>query len=185
MLSEAERLGYIPLNPAKQIEPIKSTVKERKLITADEVKTLFYGENRDNIWNGQLAYTANLLALTSGMRLGEIQGLQVADVYDNYVHVRQSLERGGYGLKDTKTHEERRIPLPKDTLSALQALISENTEGFVFSRNGGKSPVAPTTITTPLYKALKAIGITEEERKSKNLTFHMWRYHNLLSIQTF
>lgn len=31
MLSEAERLGYIPRNPAKQIEPIKNTVKDRKL----------------------------------------------------------------------------------------------------------------------------------------------------------
>lgn len=177
MLSEAERLGYISINPAKQIEPIKNTVKERKLITTDEVKSLFGEERNPEIWDSHFCYTANLLALTSGMRLGEIQGLQVADVYDTYVHVLQSLERGGFGLKDTKTHEERMIPLPINTLSALRKLIEETGEGFVFSLNGGIDPVAPTTITNPLYKALKAIGISEEERKARNLTFHMWRHY--------
>ncbi len=177
MLSEAERLGYISINPAKQVEPIKNAVKERKLITAEEVKSIFGKEFNPEIWDSHLSYTANLLAITSGMRLGEIQGLQVEDVHDSYVHVRQSLERGGYGLKDTKTHEERMIPLPAQTLSALRKLINDNKEGFIFSLNGGKEPIAPTTITKPLYRALKAIGISEEKRKERTLTFHMWRHY--------
>jgi integrase len=177
MLSEAERLGYIPINPAKQIKPIKNTVKERELITIEEVKRLFTKENVNEVWDNHLGYTANLLALTSGMRLGEVQGLQVADVHDTYVHVCHSLERGGFGLKDTKTHEKRMIPLPVVTLSALRELVKENNAGFVFSMNGGKDPVDPTTITKPLYKALKTIGISEADRKVRNITYHMWRHY--------
>lgn len=177
MLSEAERLGYIPRNPAKQIEPIKNSVKDRKLITSDEVKTLFNPDTIDQVWPNRLSYTANLLAISSGMRLGEVQGLQAEDVYDTYVYVQRSLERGGYGLKETKTQDKRMIPLPAETLSALRILIRENKEGFVFSNNAGKDPVDHTSITRPFYKALKVIGISEEDRKSRNITYHMWRHY--------
>ena len=177
MLSEAERLGYIAKSPASAVKPVRKTSKDRKIFTREEVKQLFDPAKKESIWDFHLNYTASLLAATSGMRLGEIQGLQVEDVYDTYVHVHRSLERGGFGLKDTKNHGERMIPLPDNTLAALRTVLRENVVGFVFSMDGGKNPVAATTITKSLYKALRTIGVKENVRMERNLTFHAWRHY--------
>jgi integrase len=42
--------------------------------------------------------TINLLAASTGMRMGEIQALQVGNIFDNHVHVEYSWARK-YGLK--------------------------------------------------------------------------------------
>jgi integrase len=177
MLGEAARLGYIPKNPCDSVKPLKKNQKERDILTKDEVEKLFDEINRESIWDNSLNRTANLLAASSGMRLGEVQGLQVEDVFDTYVQVRHNLERGGFGIKDTKTHHERSIPLPHYVLRELKNLTKGKTSGFVFSLDGGKNVVAYTTITRSFFGALYAIGISEKERKKRNITFHGWRHY--------
>lgn len=48
--------------------------------------------------------------------------------------------------------------------------------GFIFSITGGETPVAPDFMLDALYKRIHAIGIPEEARKNRNLTFHSWRH---------
>ncbi len=177
MLGEAVRLGYIPKNPCDAVKPLKTVTKDKKLITPDEVRALFDLRHVDDYWDHRVNYASNLLAATSGLRLGELQALQVEDLEENYIHVHRALERGGFGLKDTKTHNERYIPLPEETINALKDFIGDQETGYIFSMDGGESPVAYTTITRSFFKALACIGITESKRVERNITFHGWRHY--------
>jgi len=68
------------------------------------------------------------------MRLGEIQALQVENVYADYVHVCHSLDRN-YGLKDTKTHVSRDIPIPSKVSECLVELKKKNKQGLIGPEN--------------------------------------------------
>jgi integrase len=46
----------------------------------------------------------------------------------------------------------------------------------VFSANGGNTPIYYKPMVAELYEALNRMGITETERKLRNLTFHSWRH---------
>jgi len=175
MLNEAHRLEYIDNNPIKAVKPLKEESGVKAVLSPPEVKKLFDMASSRNLWPNPVCYAANLLSACTGMRLGEIQALQVEEVHSDYVHVHRSLDRK-YGLKDTKTHDVRDIPIPSIVSLCLEQLKSINPEGFVFSTNQGKSPVYHKTVTGALYKALEKIGIGEEERQKRNITFHSWRH---------
>ena len=52
----------------------------------------------------------------------------------------------------------------------------------MFSTDGGVRPIYDKSIANELYTALSRIGITPEERKLRNVSFHSWRhfYNSLL-----
>src|SRR5205823_4723392 len=67
------------------------------------------------------------IALTTGMRRGEVCGLRWSDLSDNYksAHIRQSLHatRDGFHFQQPKTHRSRRpIALP----GSLQTLLTQH-----------------------------------------------------------
>ena len=82
--------------------------------------------------------------------------------------------RWGYG--DTKSHRPRNIPIPKAIENELNFLKQRNPAGFLFSYDGGTTPVGRNIIYRSFSEALKHIGITEQERKSRNLSMHGWRH---------
>jgi integrase len=47
---------------------------------------------------------------------------------------------------------------------------------FIFSSADPGKPMSHKKIDTDFARALKAIGISEEERKSRHLSFHSWRH---------
>ncbi len=175
MLNEAYRLELIKHNPVAAVKPLKEQSKARSILTLQEVKTLFESERSRETWSSAVTFAANLLGACTGMRLGEVQALQVEDVYPDHVHVCRSLDRR-YGLKDTKNGESRDIPIPSSVSQCLQQLKEINPRGFIFSNNGGNNPVYHKTLTGALYRALCKIGISAEERKARNITFHSWRH---------
>lgn len=68
---------------------------------------------------------ALVLSSTTGMRRGEVVGLQVADadLDAGVLHVRRSVyevKGGGLAEKDTKTHQVRRVPLSEPAAAALR-----------------------------------------------------------------
>jgi integrase len=76
-----------------------------------------------------------------------------------------------------KTHKPRNIPISKAIGDDLRRLIKANGEGYVFvSRPRAEKPVCRTSVVESFFKALEAVGIGEEERKRRNLTFHSWRH---------
>jgi len=137
MLSEAKRLELIITNPAEAVKPLKEIPKQRGIINPIEFKELFNMDNSETIWDNPIAYAGNLLSAITGLRQGEVLALKYADLYIDHIDVKNSWDRN-YGLKDTKTHEERSIPIPEYIFSILTQLNNTEHEGFIFSIDGGK-----------------------------------------------
>jgi integrase len=181
MLREAKRKGMINDNPAARVEQLKETTKERGILDLEEARELLNENSFAKYWQNEVAFVANLLSATSGMRLGEVVALQVQDIRNGYVFVEHSWDRR-IGLKSTKTRHVREIPIPRKTQRWLKRLMENRSGGYIFSTNNGVSPVYYRAVTDELYKALEKIGITPDERKLRNLSFHSWRhlYNSLL-----
>ena len=180
---EALRRNDIQTDPTRQILPFRNDTREKGIFTVAEIESLFCGENIvQRIWNGNKeAYLMNLLAVKTGMRLGEIQALRVQDIKEDYIFVQHSWE-ANYGLKSTKTGNERIIPVKSEILSELLSLNgSTEKDAFVFSHTDGKTPTRRAEIYKGFHRALERIGLGREERERRNISFHSWR-HTFASI---
>jgi integrase len=51
-----------------------------------------------------------------------------------------------------------------------------NGQGYLFSENGGERPIERRRVLRALYAAFEKIGINDDERKKRNITFHSWRH---------
>jgi len=171
MLNEAERLDYITSNPIHKIKPFKKPKIQKGLLTPEEVRKVF----DESYWNNRIHYAVNLLSASTGLRLGEALALQCGHVHESYIDVIYSLSRK-YGLKETKTRSVRFVPMPSRVAEYLLEFKNKNIQGFVFSETGGKTPIYYRSVTDGLYKVLNEIGISENERKERNISFHSWRH---------
>jgi integrase len=108
------------------------------------------------------------------MRHGELLGLRGEFVFETYIDVCAQYNRYGYG--DVKTHKPRNIPIPAGLHRDLETLMADNGQGYLFSVNGGESPVTRKQVYNALYEALANIGIDENQRKERNLSMHGWRH---------
>jgi integrase len=186
MLKEAVRLEYLNKSPADSIIQLKDKPKEKSILTIDEVKELFQDDNINRVWDrDHQHYTINLLSASTGMRLGECQALHIQHIHDKYVSVVFRWNEK-YGLGVPKKNSQREVPIPLKTSAHLYDLISispyKDPKDFVFFGNNRKTPIRGKIVLNALYQALENIGITVEERKERNITFHSWRhfYNSLL-----
>ncbi|UFJ41709.1 site-specific integrase [Brevibacillus humidisoli] len=117
-LKQAERWGLIPKNPAFLVDRPKATKKQVKVWDVPEV-TSFLEHAK-----GSRYYIAFLLAVTTGMRQGEILALQWKDIdFENgFLRVTQILSHDGKEiLPYTKTKSgTRTIDLPDETIAELK-----------------------------------------------------------------
>jgi integrase len=127
-LKKAERWGLIYKNPASLVDRPKTVKKEIKVWNVKEVQTFLKFAKDYNRY-----YIAFLLALTTGMRQGEILGLRWKDVdfQNSCLRVTQTLSTDGKELNPyTKTKSgSRTIDLPKETIFQLlnhKKLIEED-----------------------------------------------------------
>jgi integrase len=110
------------------------------------------------------------------MRIGEVRGLRKEHVFKNYIKVcGQYTHRHGYKDK-TKTKRDRNIPITAEIKQELDSLLEVNGDGYVFSEDGGATPLTPERIYRAYDKALDAIGIDHRTRIERGLTFHAWRH---------
>jgi integrase len=121
-LGVAQRDGLVQQNVASLAKGPKVPSREMKTLDAEAVKRLLaVTSNEDDaaLW---------LVAITTGIRAGELAGLQWddTDVDDGVLHVRRSWARtldGSFAAKDPKTEKSKRsIPLAPETVEALIAL---------------------------------------------------------------
>jgi len=181
MLKEAVRLEYLPKNPADPILKLKADPQEKSILNREEVIQLFVEDRIDEIWNGELMhFTLNLLAASTGMRLGECQALQIQHVHQNgLIDIKHSWDPK-YGLVEPKWGSNRIVPVPPKTLKHLGKHIEsspfQDPDNLVFSDENRHKPIRGELVLKSLYAAFKKIGISQEERKERNITFHSWRY---------
>jgi integrase len=180
------KAGTIPLRWAFSKETIGKDVttgitwfsgkpKERQILTPEVAEALFKVE-----WNDERARLANLLAAVTGLRSGEIQGLQVQDLRNDCINVRHSWNDRDE-LKTTKNNEDRTVEVPfPGLIHELLALAGKNPHGavmdsFVFWDD--KTPLKPISGILFLKGLRKALVKTGMNRgAAKIYVFHDWRH---------
>lgn len=178
VLEAAEEQSLIRGIP--RIDRAANNPKHKGILTVDEVRKLFESE-----WSDHRAYTASLLAASSGLRLGEILGLVMSDYHrsDRFIHCRRSWDHSLRKLNQTtKTGRARNVFIPQTVMDALDRLIESNpypktADSFIFYADKSSAyPTEPKIITDSFYEAMNSIGIGEEARRARNITFHSHRH---------
>ena len=174
MLGEAVRLKLLKTNPCLEVKDLKEEDCVRIILNADEVKDLFPADWA-SVWENEIVYKANLLAACAGLRIGELRGLRGDMVFDSHIHVKAQYLGKKY-VDHTKTKDNRTIPISGVMRKMLDGLLDKNGDGYVFSDDGGITPISNDWLNRGLNRALEKIGIGYEEKRKRNLSFHSWRH---------
>lgn len=126
-LNHAVKWRLLSTNPCSLTDPPKINVKEMKTWSIDELKR-FLTHTSDTY-----LHIAYILALYTGMRMGEILGLRWKDIdfHQGRIHVLQSLARSKKGLifQDTKSKGSKRsIDITEDVIAALKKHRSQQNQ---------------------------------------------------------
>ena len=176
MFKEAVRRELIISNPAFSIAPLKAASVTRGVFTQEEVSKLFDENSKEEIWKNNIFYYGNLLSACTGMRMGEIIAVRGEVLKEDHILIDKQYSKN-YGLTDTKSHHSRKVVIPEELMNQLRIYSEQNDGGYLFSIDGGKTPVHSDTMRRSLFKALKVIGISDEQRRERNLSFHSWRHY--------
>jgi integrase len=172
----AEFTGVIDDNLCKKIKAYKVIYREKGILSNEEIKRLFQGENRNEIFPEKAHFAISYLAASTGLRLGEILALRTNDITTDHLRISHSFNPYD-GLKTTKNGKTRIIPLnPKLKKMLDEVCVGKDTEQYLFSYNNGKSPMVHKSVYRRFCFALEKIGINKEERKRRNITFNSYRH---------
>lgn len=183
-LQQAVRWRLISINPADAVKPPKPSRKEIETLNEDDTATLLQGFSETRF------YIPVLIAVTAGLRQGEILALRWADIdfAKGSLAVRRSLEKTRqYGLrfKEPKTKRSSRVVvLPQFTIDALKQHriaqaefqlklgLRQTADSLVVARETGE-PLNPRTFSNEFTRILANL------RKSADIpriTFHGLRH---------
>lgn len=170
-LHDAQRDGILNRNVAALARPPRVERREMRALTPAEVGRLIAGTTDDRF--GPLY----ALAAGSGLRLGELYGLQWSDIDmdGRQLTVRRSLSRahgGGFELSEPKTARSRRtVMLPAIALDALKRQKArqaaerlaagtawQDSRGLVFTDGLGRSG-DPSTASVAFRTAADRLGL--------------------------
>jgi integrase len=169
---------YIQYNPVDSVKAPRQEYHEIEILSDNELQALL-----DTIKN-EAAFIPIYIASTTGMRLGEVCGLQNSDVDfgNNIFYVRKSFKRDAEGkmkLKVTKTHRSKRpIPMLPGTDIVLKKyaqfketfklINEEKSTHFCIWPDG--SPILPDYVTKVFKRYIRKLEYSE------GLTFHCLRH---------
>lgn len=172
--------GLITSNPLSSVERFKVNAKKRGIPTETEMKKLME-LNWD--WTDSVNKLAFKVAALFGLRAGEISGLQVCDIDANadLLYIRHSWNDTDK-LKDTKNGDDRIIPIEHGVALELLMNARRNPDysdtSFVFwSPKVAGQPMWSSSFEDDFYIAMQKIGISEEQRKERNIVFHSLRHY--------
>jgi integrase len=149
--------------------------KKRQILTPEVVEAIFRVE-----WRDERVRLANLLAAVTGIRSGEIRGLQIQDLRTDCINIRHSWNNRDR-LKTPKNNETRIVEVPFPSLiHDLLVLAGKNPHGgeadnFVFwSRESSSRPMQGARFIKGLRNALVKTGMGRDA--AKVYVFHSWRH---------
>lgn len=147
---------------------------ERSILTPDIALSIF-----SLPWPSTRSMLANLLAMCTGIRAGEIQALRLKDLGDSCIYINNSWNLAD-GLKPTKNKERRVAYIAFPQLQkalfdlAYSNPYSEGPDGFVFFASIPKKPIESRTWLEDLRTMCVRAGMSEQD--VKKITFHGWRH---------
>lgn len=170
--------GIIKFNPMANVEAFsKSDSVQRGIPSEKEIRALYELD-----WDSEVMYLAFNLSAFSGLRPGEISGLQVRDIDpdNDLITIRHSWHRTGY-LKSTKTNLVRKVPVAHNIIIRLlvqaQRCPVASEDSFVFWSSALiDKPFLPQYYDDGFFEALRRIGVSEEERRERNIDFYSLRH---------
>jgi integrase len=174
MIKYAAKKKLIPFDPLTDFERLANDRKNLEIITPEEFKALFVRDWK-TVWDNDLVVcTANKLAALTGMRCSEVLGFTGEYVFDGNLFLNAQFDE--YGYRETKTKIKHHIPLADELVADLRELMNVNGQGFLFSLDGGATPVNRKTMYNGFMRALKNIGMTGEQISQRGLNLHAWRH---------
>jgi integrase len=155
-LADAVRWDLLVRNPSDLVDPPKPVRRVLKTWTADQLRTFLAGVAEDRL------AALYQLAAASGMRIGELVGLEWPDVHldGQYLTVRRSKTATG----------RRRVELDPATIAVLRAHRRRQAEerlafgagyrdhGRVFTRPGGE-PLNPDAVSLQFKRRAARLGL--------------------------
>jgi integrase len=184
ILKRAKRKGWIPTNPAEDVERVTvPRTGDFNVLTPDEVHAIARAEPIE------LYAAIYVTAAFTGLRLGELRALRWGDVdfAKRLVHVRRSYTAGAFGAP--KSQKVRSVPMSDQVARVLDAL-SRREEGLgpddlVFTL-GHNVPFHHDTARKRFYLALEAAGLGRLRAKEDPIVFHDLRHtFGTLAVQAF
>lgn len=129
-------------------------------------------------------YLAMSLAAHTGMRMGEVRALcseQIKIVDDKFGIIEVDRAFNSYaGDKSTKGKRVRQVPLSRELCEELIHMAEQNphqgSTRVFWTKENPDHPISSNHLLLQFLKAVKAIGITDEERTTRNLDFHSLRH---------
>ncbi|MBO7715807.1 MAG: tyrosine-type recombinase/integrase [Methanobrevibacter sp.] len=153
-------------NPVSKNIKILSNTIIREAFTLEEVKELLYPE-----WEDYGCWLFTLVGVITGMRISEINGLQLKQLHTNYIEVNQ--QYSAYQIQAVKTEEPRFVTCPEQLIRMMIDYCDERE--FVF--HGKRNQFIPMDKSYFYIEFRK--HYTEEMKKRKGkakLTFHSLRH---------
>jgi integrase len=132
-----------------KIQLNKTTDPPFDYLTIEESNTLL--KHADGVWQNMI-----LVALKSGLRLGELLALDWHDInfVSRIITVRRSMYKGSPG--PTKSHKVRVVSLADDVIKVLAT--KKNKSGYVFKNKDG-NPVKDHTAARNIHRICKLAGL--------------------------
>jgi integrase len=178
-LGTAVRYRYAGFNPVRALHPGQRPRSERKEAAYFENAELpgLFSELYEEPYR-----SVCLVALKTGMRMGEIFALRWSDVdlEEAVVRVRRSYTGGQLGTP--KNRERRDVDLLSDVVELLRRQRSEarsavSPEALVFPGVNGSTFLCGTTLLRrELYPAMKRAGVPRIGPTHERRTFHSFRH---------
>lgn len=112
ILKQAFEKNLISHVPSKDLSFRKTEKKERKLLSIDEIHDIYHSES----WNDEQRRQMFLVAVCTGMRIGEVVALRKGDLHEDFIDLKHSYN-DKFGLGETKTKQARYIPIPKGLMN--------------------------------------------------------------------
>jgi integrase len=194
-LNQAKKWKMVPENPANDVDLGSVAKPEMHVPTIEQSRALVI---RADAGASPDLGPILLFAMLTGMRRGELCGVQWSDVdwADSRITVRRSIwqVRSTWGIKDPKTHQVRSISLDpvcaalltarkaRAEAEATTAGIALPAEGYVWSTFvDGHAPRTPNSLTRAFHRLCRsmeeeALDATPQRVERWNFRFHDLRH---------
>jgi len=185
-LAWATEQGILETNPAAGLRKFSGTSAKRGILSVNEAHAVFSMQ-----WADTRARVGNLVAMTCGLRAGEVLALRRDDIGADRLYIRHSYSFAD-GLKAPKNGEARETPLLPAVRDELLSLLSENPyTGNVFLFYGPEpdTPMSANILRRGLHRTLIDMSLSEtdrgnEEKRSaehrkildRGIAVHSWRH---------
>ena len=167
-------------SPLAGVEKVHEVTAERGILTSAEIAKLLTVPDTDPRIRAAVA-----VALFCGLRLGELRGLQWAnvDLDAKLIKIVDNWQDADGETKLPKWQKIRTAPIPDPALEALRFLHTVHPgDGFVLPNQRTKgTPMTGAGIRHGFNRLLMSITISDLDRKARGIVFHSLR-HGFVSM---